>query len=179
MKQQLIRRQFGHEPMYHSEPPSVRASEVTDGSGDAAIRFGRFHLLPRARQFLVDEQPVDLGGRAFDLLMVLIKAHGKLVTKSEILARVWPDTVVEESNLQVQVSALRKVLSEDRDIIRTIPRRGYMFAVEDTAPSVESGALIPRGQEPSPLLVEAAGSANLCASRLWPRGAPGAVPEDE
>jgi DNA-binding winged helix-turn-helix (wHTH) protein len=45
-------------------------------------------LLPRARQFLVDEQPVDLGSRAFDLLMVLIKAHGKLVTKSEILAQV-------------------------------------------------------------------------------------------
>jgi DNA-binding response OmpR family regulator len=179
MKQQLIRRQFGHEPMHHSEPPSIRASEVTDGGGDAAIRFGRFHLLPRARQFLVDEQPVDLGGRAFDLLMVLIKAHGKLVTKSEILARVWPDTVVEESNLQVQVSALRKVLSEDRDIIRTIPRRGYMFAVEDTAPSVESGALIPRGQEPSPLLVEAAGSANLYASGLWPRGARGTVADEK
>jgi DNA-binding response OmpR family regulator len=179
MKQQLIRRQFGHEPMYHSEPPSVRASEVTDGSGDAAIRFGRFRLLPRARQFLVDEQPVDLGGRAFDLLTVLIKAHGKLVSKSEILARVWPDTVVEESNLQVQVSALRRVLCEDRDVIRTIPRRGYMFALEDTASSVESGALIPRGQEPSPLLVEAAGSANLYASRLWPKGARGTVPDDE
>ena len=179
MKQQLIRRQFGHGPMHHSEPPSIRASEVTDSGGDAAIRFGRFRLLPRARQFLVDEQPVDLGGRAFDLLMVLIKAHGKLVTKSEILARVWPDTVVEESNLQVQVSALRKVLCEDRDAIRTIPRRGYMFAVEDTASPVESVTLISRGQEPLPLLVDAAGSANLYASRLWPRGAREAVPDDE
>jgi DNA-binding response OmpR family regulator len=179
MKQQLIRRQFGHEPMHHPEPSSNMASEVTDSGGDAAIRLGRFRVLPRARQFLVDEQPVDLGGRAFDLLMVLIKAHGKLVTKSEILARVWPDTVVEESNLQVQVSALRKVLCEDRDAIRTIPRRGYMFAVEDTASPVESGTLITRGQEPSPLLVEAAGSANLYPSRLWPRGARETVPDDE
>jgi DNA-binding response OmpR family regulator len=179
MKQQLFRRQFGHEPMHHPEPSSNMASEVTDSGGDAAIRLGRFRVLPRARQFLVDEQPVDLGGRAFDLLMVLIKAHGKLVTKSEILARVWPDTVVEESNLQVQVSALRKVLCEDRDAIRTIPRRGYMFAVEDTASPAESVTLIPRGQEPSPLLVEAAGSANLYASRLWPRGARETVPDDE
>jgi DNA-binding response OmpR family regulator len=179
MKQQLIRRQFGHEPMHHSEPPSIRASEVTDGGGDAAIRLGRFRLLPRARQFLVDEQPVDLGSRAFDLLMVLIKAHGKLVTKSEILARVWPDTVVEESNLQVQISALRKVLCEDRDVIRTIPRRGYMFAVEDTTSSVESGAVIPRGREPSAPLFAAAGSANLNASRLWPGAALETIPDDE
>jgi DNA-binding response OmpR family regulator len=178
MKQQLIRRQFGHEPMHHSEPPSIRASEVADGGGDAAIRFGRFRLLPRARQFLVDEQPVDLGGRAFDLLMVLIKAQGKLVTKSEILARVWPDTVVEESNLQVQVSALRKVLCEDRDVIRTIPRRGYMFAVEDTTSPVESGAVIPR-PEPSPPLFATAGSANLYASRLWPGAALETIPDDE
>src|SRR5580704_861224 len=141
MKRQFIRRQFGHEPMHHSEPPSIRASEVTDGGCEAAIRFGRFVMLPRARQFLVDEQPVDLGSRAFDLLMVLIKAQGKLVTKSEILARVRPDTMVAESNLQVQVSALRKILSEDRDIVITIARRGYMFLVEDTASSVESGAL--------------------------------------
>src|ERR1700719_629965 len=110
MKGQLIRRQFEHEPMYHSEPPSIRAGVVTDGSGDAAIRFGRFRLLPRARQFLVDEQPVDLGSRAFDLLMVLVAAPGTLVTKNEIMSRVWPDTAVEENNLQVQVSALRKVL---------------------------------------------------------------------
>jgi DNA-binding winged helix-turn-helix (wHTH) protein len=179
MKQQLIRRQFGHEPMYHSEPPSIRAGEVTDGGGDGAIQFRRFRLLPRARRLLVDGQPVDLGSRAFDLLMVLVKAPGKLVTKNEILARVWPDTVVEESNLQVQVSALRKVLSGDRDVIRTIPRRGYILAVEDSRSSVESDALIPRGPQPSPPPLGPAPSASLSAAGLWPRAAQETVLDDE
>jgi DNA-binding response OmpR family regulator len=88
MKHEAIRRQFEREPMYRSESPSIQASEVTDGGGDAAIRFRRFRLLPRARQLFVDGEPADLGSRAFDLLMVLIKAPGKLVTKSEILAQV-------------------------------------------------------------------------------------------
>ena len=57
-------------------------------SGDAVIRFGRFHVRPRARQLLVDGQPVELGGRAFDLLMVLIAAPGTVVTKNEIVSRV-------------------------------------------------------------------------------------------
>jgi DNA-binding response OmpR family regulator len=165
--------------MYHSEPSSIKPSEVIDVGGDASIRFRRFRLLPRTRRLFIDEQPVDLGSRAFDLLMVLIKADGKLVTKTEILARVWPDTVVEESNLQVQVSALRKVLSGDRDVIRTIPGRGYMFAVEDSRSSVESDALIPRGPEPSPPPLAPAPSANLPAAGLWPRAAQETVPDDK
>jgi DNA-binding response OmpR family regulator len=76
MKKQLIQRQFGQEPMNHSEPLSINASEVTDGGGEAAVRFRRFRLLPGARQLSVDGEPADLGSRAFDLLMVLIKAPG-------------------------------------------------------------------------------------------------------
>jgi DNA-binding response OmpR family regulator len=176
MKEQLIRRQFRKEPMGPSKLPSINGSEEVDGPGNAAIQFRGFRLLPYARQLFVDGEPADIGSRAFDLLMLLIKAPGRLVTKSEILAQVWPDTVVEESNLQVQVSALRKALSRDRDIIRTIPRRGYMFAVEDTTSSVGSDPLLPRGPEPSSPPLGPAPSGHLSASRVRLRAAQLAPP---
>ena len=71
------------------------------------IVFGRFHLFPRRRELLADGVPVKLGGRAFDILMALIQAHGTVVSKDELRAAVWPDRVVEENNLQWQISSLR------------------------------------------------------------------------
>jgi len=71
---------------------------------------------------------VPLGSRAFDVLLILVEAEGELVTKEELLARVWPGAVVEESNIQVQVSALRKALGKERNLILTVPLRGYRFA---------------------------------------------------
>ena len=108
MQQLLMPRQFTHRPMLHWDPPSTSRQKAS-ASGDAVIRFGRFRVLPRARQLMVDRQPVELGSRAFDLLMVLIGAPGALVTKKEIFSCVWPSTVVEEANLKVQMSALRKI----------------------------------------------------------------------
>ncbi|MFJ3485247.1 ATP-binding protein [Pseudomonas sp. NPDC090202] len=72
-----------------------------------------------------------VGTRAFDILELLIRCQGQLVSKEQILQRVWPDTVVEENNLQVHISALRKVLGPDRDLIRTIPGRGYLLVGGD------------------------------------------------
>ena len=178
MMQQLFRRQFEHGPMYHTEPSGIKQVEVNGGDGDAAVRFRRFRLLPRARQLLVDGQPVDLGSRAFDLLMVLVAAPGTLVTKNEILSRVWPDTAVEENNLQVQVSALRKVLGGDRDIIRTIPGRGYMLAVDVSATSSESEALTLRSPASPPPIVSAPAT-NFSASLMWPKAFRGTLPDDE
>jgi predicted ATPase/DNA-binding winged helix-turn-helix (wHTH) protein len=94
---------------------------------ESGLEFGRFRVLPRRRQLLVDGVPVELGTRAFDLLMVLLEAEGELVTKDELLHRVWPGTVVEENNIQVQISALRRVLGTDRNLILTVPLRGYRF----------------------------------------------------
>jgi len=99
MQQPLVLRQVA-QPRLHGAPPSSNPHEA-GVSGDAVIRFGRFCVLPRARQLLVDGQPIELGSRAFDLLMVLIRAPGILITKQEIISRVWSDTVVEESNLKV------------------------------------------------------------------------------
>src|SRR5580700_740863 len=104
---------------------------LTD-EAQGAVEFGRFRLLPHRGELRVDGVAVELGGRAFDILMVLTEARGALVTKDEIMARVWPDTVVEENNLQFQISTLRKALGEDRDFIRTVSGRGYRFVAEVT-----------------------------------------------
>jgi DNA-binding winged helix-turn-helix (wHTH) protein len=97
------------------------------GTADTALEFGRFRVLLRQRQLLADGVPVELGTRAFDLLLVLLEADGLLVSKEELLSLVWPGTVVAEENLKVQVSALRKALGADRDVIRTEFGRGYRF----------------------------------------------------
>jgi DNA-binding winged helix-turn-helix (wHTH) protein len=115
--QQPIRREFP--PMTRRQPHPPAA--------DATLEFGRFRVLLRQRRLLADGVPIELGTRAFDLLLVLLEADGLLVTKEELLSRVWPGTVVSEDNLKVQVAALRKALGMDRDFIRTEFGRGYRF----------------------------------------------------
>ena len=100
----------------------------------ANYKFGRFELRPATRQLLVDDQPAPLGARAFDVLRALIERRERLVTKDELLELAWPGLVVEENNLQVQVSALRKILGNGA--IATVAGRGYRFT-----PQVGAGAL--------------------------------------
>jgi predicted ATPase/DNA-binding winged helix-turn-helix (wHTH) protein len=107
----------------------------SDGARPRAIEFGRFSLLTHSRELLADGAPVPLGSRAIDVLFALIEAPGLLVTKDELLSRVWPGTYVEENSLQFQISTLRKALGEDRDFIRTVSGRGYRFVAELTAPA--------------------------------------------
>jgi DNA-binding winged helix-turn-helix (wHTH) protein len=68
------------------------------------IEFGRFRLHRRHGRLLADGQELDLGARAIDVLLALIDAGGEMVTKDELLQRVWPHVVVEENNLQVHIS---------------------------------------------------------------------------
>src|SRR5262245_16374138 len=92
--------------------------------------FGPFRLWVGRRELSAHGTPVHLGSRAFDLLLALVQRQGQVVTKDELMAEVWPGTVVEESNLQVQISALRKVLGEGPKGARylvTVPGRGYRF----------------------------------------------------
>src|SRR5580693_8822831 len=96
----------------------------------AGIAFGRFHVLPDRREVLADGRPIKLGGRAFDVLMALIEARGAVVSKHALMARVWPDRIVEENNLQWQISALRAAFGADRNLIRTVSGRGYQFTAE-------------------------------------------------
>ncbi|MEA2781882.1 MAG: hypothetical protein QOK29_3426, partial [Rhodospirillaceae bacterium] len=115
---------------------SARAMDSVSGA-PAIISFGRFRILPDRRELLADGRSIKLGSRAFDLLMVLIEARGELVTKDEILSRVWPGTLVGENNLHIQMSALRKALGEDRGFIQTQSGRGYRFVAEITKGGVE------------------------------------------
>src|SRR6266576_2422030 len=93
-------------------------------------RFGPFELQPDNRRLLKDGAPISLRPRAFDLLAALVDRAGYLVTKDELLDRVWPKMVVEEAALHVQVSALRTVLGADA--ITTVSGRGYQFTLAVT-----------------------------------------------
>ncbi len=95
-----------------------------------SIAFGRFRLLPHRRELLADDEPIKLGGRAFDLLLALIETPGAVVSKDDLTARVWPDRTVSENNLQIQIFALRQALGSERDLIRTVAGRGYQFTGE-------------------------------------------------
>ena len=103
------------------------ANRASSATAEQAVEFGRFRLLLRRRQLLADGDPVELGTRAFDLLVALLGADGLLVTKEELISLVWPGIVVSEENLKVQVAALRKALGADRDFIHTEFGRGYRF----------------------------------------------------
>ena len=94
------------------------------------MRFGPVELRPQERQLLVHGQPAALGARAFDVLLALVERRERVVGKTELLDLAWPGLIVEENNLSVQISALRKVLGAAA--IATIPALGYRFALGET-----------------------------------------------
>ncbi|MGE5089236.1 MAG: ATP-binding protein, partial [Candidatus Levyibacteriota bacterium] len=87
--------------------------------------FADFELKPQERAVMRAGAPVKLGARAFDVLMALIERRDRPVAKDELFDLVWPGLVVEENNLQVQVSTLRKLFGQN--VIATVPGRGYQF----------------------------------------------------
>lgn len=104
-------------------------------SGHGFYTFGPYRLDAVKRVLLRDGAMVPLPPKAVDVLLVLVESAGQLVEKSELLARVWPDTFVEDGNLSVNIFTLRKALgdSDDEDeFIRTVPRRGYVFVADVT-----------------------------------------------
>jgi DNA-binding winged helix-turn-helix (wHTH) protein len=113
--------------LWRKSPLPHHATWWNSVSAEAAIEFGRFRVLLRRRQLLADGIPVEISTRAFDLLLVLLEADGALVTKEELLNRVWLGIVVSQENLKVQISALRKALGANRNLIRTEFGRGYRF----------------------------------------------------
>src|SRR6201988_178863 len=113
-----------------------------------SYRFGPFELQPDKRRRLKDGATITLRPRAFDLLVALVDRAGQLVTKDELLDRVWPKMVVEEAVLHVQASALRKVLGADA--ITTVSGRGYQFTLPVTKGDDEA-ARASRLPTPSPI----------------------------
>src|SRR6478752_5934746 len=92
------------------------------------VTFGPYCLIPGRRLLLEGQDHVELGGRAFDILVLLVKRSGEVVALREILEHVWQDLMVSESNIRVQVCELRRALAPkcQRSIV-TVPMRGYVF----------------------------------------------------
>src|SRR5713226_8548435 len=95
-----------------------------------AISFGPFRLFAEQRLLLEGDRPVRLGSRAFDILAALVERPGEVVGKEQLITRAWPQTVVEDSNLKIQMSALRRDLGDDlacNRYVLTVTGRGYNF----------------------------------------------------
>jgi DNA-binding winged helix-turn-helix (wHTH) protein len=110
-----------------TEPAGVATTEVS---------FGPFRLLPSQFLLLEGDKPVSLGSRALEILIALLERPGKLITKQELMARVWPNIFVEPANLTVNMSALRRALRDGQDgnrFVINIPGRGYSFVADVTA----------------------------------------------
>ncbi|HEX2010551.1 MAG TPA: winged helix-turn-helix domain-containing protein, partial [Roseateles sp.] len=126
---------------------------------EPALNFGPFTLQPAHRVLLEGAQPVHLGGRAFDLLLALLERPGEVLSTPELLARVWPGSVVEPGSVRVHLSALRKALGDGRNgrrFIINVPPGGYCF-VEPlgtaAAAAVADPALLLPGLPPAPVLI--------------------------
>ena len=94
------------------------------------VSFGPFRLFPTQFLLLEGDKPVPLGSRALEILVFLLERPGELISKQELMARVWPNVFVEPANLTVHISALRRTLRDGRDgnrFIINIPGRGYRF----------------------------------------------------
>jgi DNA-binding winged helix-turn-helix (wHTH) protein len=107
---------------------------------DQVFTFGEFTVSPKERLFLRGQQPVPLTPKAFDILVVLVRRSGHLVTKNDLLREVWPSTFVEEVNLTVHISGLRKILDRESDgasAIETVPTHGYRFVAPVTMTNAE------------------------------------------
>lgn len=116
---------------------------MAERAAPRGFTFGKFRLDPQQRTLLGDGVPLELKSKAFDILCVFAAARGELVTKDELMAKVWPGLVVEENNIQVHVSALRKALGEERGApvhLVTIPGRGYRLlgVAQDSLPPAQA-----------------------------------------
>src|SRR6266852_3429423 len=123
--------------------------------------FGNFRCDPREHLLLCNGKPVSLSPKSFEILVALIQNNGRLLTKDELMQQVWPDSFVEEANLTVNISALRKVLGETpagQQYIETVPKRGYRFVTPVTerrddgkpGPAVQTAKVEPGDQRLRP-----------------------------
>ncbi len=111
---------------------------------DVAYEFGPFRLEPKEHRLMRQSRPISLTGKAFDTLCALVERHGALVSKRDLMNLIWPETVVEENNLDRNISAVRKALGEKpagRRYIETVPRAGYRFVA--TVTKLDSPSSLP------------------------------------
>ena len=131
-----------------------------------SLRFGRVEMRPRERQLLVEGRAAGVGARAFDVLLALVERRDRLVTKSELLELVWPGLVVEENNVQVQISTLRKLLGPQA--IATIPGRGYRFTAALDGDAAHSTVAVPQSSMAAASQLACADSASYQSANRAP-----------
>src|SRR5258707_8936486 len=105
---------------------------------EETFAFGAFRLIPAQRTLLEGGKPLRLGSRALDILVSLVENAGETIRKDQLIARTWPDTVVDEGALRVHVAALRKALGDGqagKRYIANVPGRGYTFVAPVTRES--------------------------------------------
>src|SRR6185436_14219435 len=117
-------------------------SQQGAGRQELIFSFGPFRLVPRRQLLLLDGRPVKLGGRAFELLQLLVQRRGELVSKKELMAAAWPGTFLHDSNLKVNMWSLRRSLGDTQlepVYVATVARRGYKFiaAVQTSIAEIE------------------------------------------
>jgi DNA-binding winged helix-turn-helix (wHTH) protein len=120
----------------YADRTAFSSRDASSGSPTTQVCFGPFRLLPGQFLLLEDEKPVPLGSRALEILIALLERPGKLISKQELMRRVWPHVFVEPANLTVHISALRRTLRDGRDGTRyiiNVPGRGYSFVACVTA----------------------------------------------
>src|SRR4051812_8876170 len=126
--------------------PKENAVVTPAGQTKDGLSFGPFNLFVSERLLTKEAVPVELGARALDILIVLISTPNEVVSKKDLMSRVWPDVTVEEGSLRFHMASLRKALGDGKDgarYITTLAGRGYCFV----APvSRQSG---PRDGEPA------------------------------
>lgn len=112
------------------EDHSRRSENSAAGTGETVFSFGEYRLIPRRQLLMRGAHPIRVGSRALDLLCLLVERQGQLVSKEQLISHAWPDTFVHESNLKVNIGALRRALPQGRSefpFIATVPGRGYRF----------------------------------------------------
>src|SRR5438105_487337 len=108
---------------------------------DRVYEFGPFRLNVGERLLLRGGEPVALTPKVLDVLTLLVENHGHLVEKEKLIETVWPDSFVDENNLNRSISTLRKVLGEPR-YIETVPKRGYRFIAPVTEAQAGEGFVL-------------------------------------
>jgi len=124
-------------------------NSLTTFNHDEVLRFGPYEFNGRQRLILRGDQPLAMGGRALDILQLLLQRAGSVVSKQTLIAHVWPSSVVEEANLRVHIAALRRALGDGQNgqrYIVNVPQRGYCFI----AP-VQRAIAGPQGDSPTPV----------------------------
>ncbi|WP_141934479.1 transcriptional regulator [Bradyrhizobium sp. UNPA324] len=122
--ERALQRRAAAGPLFKEPTKPVGAATPTE------VSFGPFRLLRSQFLLLEGDKPVPLGSRALEILIALLERNGELVSKQDLMARVWPNVFVEPANLSVHVSALRRALRDGQAgnrFIVNIPGRGYCF----------------------------------------------------